>query len=41
MKKKIIDKVVIIKSQDDARNWLLNKVTPTEGNNRVGQAVAM
>lgn len=36
-----MDKVVIIKSQDDARNWLLNKVTPTEGNNRVGQAVAM
>lgn len=36
-----MDKVVIIKSQDDARNWLLNKATPTEGNNRVGQAVAM
>lgn len=36
-----MNKVVIIKSQDDARNWLLNKATPTEGNNRVGQAVAM
>ena len=36
-----MDKVVIIKSQDDARNWLLNKATPTERNNRVGQAVAM
>nr|DAN33321.1 MAG TPA: hypothetical protein [Caudoviricetes sp.] len=36
-----MDKVVIIKSQDDARNWLLNKATPTEKNNRVGQAVAM
>lgn len=36
-----MDKVVIIKSQDDARNWLLNKATPTERNNRVGQAVTM
>lgn len=36
-----MDKVVIIKSQDDARNWLLNEATPTEKNNRVGQVVAM
>lgn len=36
-----MDKVVIIKSQDDARNWLLNKISPTERDNRIGQAVAM
>lgn len=36
-----MDKVVIIKNQDDARNWLLNKISPTERDNRIGQAVAM
>lgn len=36
-----MDKVVIIKNQDDARNWLLNKIPPTERDNRIGQAVAM
>lgn len=36
-----MDKVIIIKNQEDAKNWLLNKISPTERDNRIGQAVAM
>ena len=36
-----MDKVIVIKSQDDAKNYLINKVKPTDLSNRVGQAIGL
>lgn len=36
-----MDKIIMIKSQDDAKNYLINKVKPTDLSNRVGQAIGL
>lgn len=36
-----MDKIIVIKSQDDAKNYLINKVKPTDLSNRVGQAIGL
>lgn len=36
-----MNKIIVIKSQDDAKNYLINKVKPTDLSNRVGQAIGL
>lgn len=36
-----MDKIIVIKNQDDAKNYLINKVKPTDLSNRVGQAIGL